>query len=268
MGGALLAAVALAAPALAAAPAEVPGQRPLRESELTTLSDSELAGRIFGPLAAALVVGPRLRAHPIGRGGEVWFWTRARKDGLKPGICATDRTIVSLEPVPGTGAGGDPGLAIRGIRTDTYFLIANRAFAERGFGFTPNELAGLDAACARLNPRDGTQADSSWQLMKAFELANQLGSVARAGRATFPLDCSRIHFFGPAPASETECLKEISRLGERLVDAVRSCGEGPVLSGACIRIQTPDWFIYVLLDREQKMVRAAVEGIEDTRAIE
>lgn len=262
-------AAALIGLALVAAPAAARDAGPLKWSELAKLSDDQLARRIFGPLAGNLVVGPRSRVDRFRRDSSVWFWTRPRKDWLRPGICSTDRTIVALEVVPGSSHGDDSTLAISRIQTDTYYLVQNRAFADRGgYGFTPKELAGLDAACAEANPLDATQADDGAQLMTAFKIANELGSAARAGRAPAPIDCSHIHFSGPAPASEAECLKEISRLSEKSVDAVQSCGEGPVLSGTCIRIQTTDSFIYVLLDREEKMVRVAIEGIEDTRSVQ
>jgi hypothetical protein len=241
---------------------------PLAASEVVKLSDEQLARRIFGPLASNLFVSNRPReTNALQRSWDVWFWTRAHEDSLNPGICETTRIIVRLERGLG-GTRNDPVLMLRGIETQSAFIIQNRAFADRGFGFEPKELEGLEAACQALDPgRDAIPADNSWQLMKAIEFANQLGTAARAGRAPVPIDCTRIHFSAPPPSSEAECLKEISSLSERTVYSVTSCGQGPLAGGDCIRIQSDDWFIYVQLDSAQNMTRVAIEGVEDTNAI-
>jgi hypothetical protein len=252
----------LATPALAREPG------PLTASEVVKLSDEQLVHRIFGPLATNLFVGVRPREERLHRPSwTIWFWTRAHEDSLNPGICETTRIIVELD----RGLGSDPknpALVLRSIETQSAFIIQNRAFADRGFGFEPKELEGLDAACQSLDPsRDAIPADNSWQLMKAYAFANALGAAARAGRAPVPIDCTRIHFSGPPPSSEAECLKEISRLSERTVYSVTSCGAGPLAGGDCIRIQSDDWFIYVQLDRGQEMTRVAIEGMEDLNQI-
>ena len=261
-------AAAFAALFLLATPALARDEAPLRLSERVKLPGDQLARRIFGPLSSNLLVANRPREVSALRfNWDVWFWTRAHEDTLTPGICASTRIIVHLE----RGLGGDrndPVVALRDIETQATFLIQNRAFADRGFGFEPKELAGLEPACQAADPRWSIPADSSWQLMKAFEVANALGAAARAGRAPVPIDCTRIHFAGPPPASEAECLKQISSLSEKIVVGVASCGEGPLSTGDCIRIQTFDWFIYIQLDRAQKMVRAAFEGVEDTSAVQ
>ena len=262
VGAAFAALFLLAGPTLARAEA------PLRLSEIVKLPDDQLARRIFGPLASNLFVTNRPRETSALRfNWDLWFWMRAREDSLTPGICASTRIIVHLE----RGLGGDrtdPVVALRDIETQTTFLVQNRAFADRGSGFEPKELEGLDAACQSADPRWSLPADSSWQLMKAFQFANQLGAAARAGRSAVPIDCTRIHFSGPPPASESECLKQIAGLSEKMVDGVASCGEGPLANGDCIRVQTYEWFIYFQLDRSQKMTRVAIQGVEDTRAVQ
>jgi hypothetical protein len=253
---------------LASSPAPARESAPLTVSELAKLSDGQVARRIFGPLAPDLFVSIRPgTATARWRGERIWFWTRPREDRSNPGLCRTDRMIVSLEPV-GTKPTGDRLVRLASIETRTYFIVRNPALAERGSG-TPKELEGLEAACAALDPRrDSIPADSGWQLMKALSLANELGAAARAGRAPVPIDCTRLRFSGPPPRDEAECLKEISGLSERLVAGVRSCGERPALDGSCISVQAANRFISFVLDHDRKMVRVSIEGMEDLSSSE
>lgn len=258
--------------ALLAAPAPAAERKPepLTRSELQTLTDEALARRIFGPLAADLFVGIRPDKDDRSWGAvAIWFYTRARKDWLHPGLCVADRIIVYLDDAP-LRAFDSPGMGLRTIRVDTNYIIRDLKMAIRGSGFDPKELEGQDEACARLDPRrDSIPAESGWQLMKAREVLNQLGEMARAGKASVPIDCRHLRFAGPPPESEAECLKALSVLSERSVEGVQSCADSQVTGGLCLRVQTWDWFIYFVLRwADQSLERVIVHGVEDTSAIQ
>jgi len=255
---------------LAAAPAAARESPTLTRSELTTLSEEELARRIFGPLGADLYVTNMTReGRRPWEGGWVWFWTKPRKDWLRDGLCVADRMVVQLAP-DRLAVGDNPAMHIASVETGTVYIVRDRKMATKLSGFDPDELKGQDEACAKLDPRrDSIPADSGWQLMSAFELMKKLGDGARAGRAPAPIDCTHIDFSGPPPESEAECLTRLSSLGEASVAATKECSDARVTGTYCIRVQTYDRFIYfVLRFPDQALERVIVEGMEDTSAVE
>lgn len=236
----------------------------ITRGDLIRLPDEVLARRLFGAVGDDLFVGYRNR-NRLGRslhGDVLWFWTRPHHT-MRPGVCVSEWLIVSLEADSVGLPSQRQTLRLRSINRNLVHIVVDRAMARRLSGFDEDELRRARARCAEADPRrDSIPSDSPWQLMKAFELIGALGEEARQGRALAPIDCTRFEFSGP-PTSEAECLAALARLSEGSVHWTQDCAEAVVIGGPCIRVQTSDWFIYLVMRQDQQLERIIVQGMED-----
>jgi hypothetical protein len=251
---------------LAASPVTAQPPTPLTYQELRTLPDDALARRLFGALAPDIVLSLSLRPdwprNPL-PDTSIWAWTRPRASWL-PGVCETDRSILSFERDllrAGGGNRGNPAMRLAQIQTHTYYIVQDRALAEGRTQEDPEHPDAWGAACDGLDPRgESVPADNPLQLMRAYALVNELGAAARAGRAHAPLDCSRMRWNGPQPADEAACLRELRGLGDHSLGWVSDC-RGPE-SANCIRVLTDAFYINFSLNAGQT-IAIRIEGFED-----
>jgi hypothetical protein len=243
---------------------------PLTLSQLATLPEQELVRRLFGAMAPDIFLGSR----PDGRSGSlrlrasVWAWTRPRAAD-RPGVCESDRVTLEFSREISANA-GDPSLRLRQIVTQTHYSIQDRALAEGRRQVGEGWRGALQFVCEQRDPRRdmGTPADSPYQLMKAFALVNQLSAAARAGRVPVPLDCAHLHWNGPSPVDEAECLRELGGLGDHSLGWVSECRGTPAAVGGCIRVLAGEIFIEFSLNQRQEPVAIVIQAVEDNSAVE
>jgi hypothetical protein len=257
--------------ALLLAASSVQPAAPITYDELRTLTDDALARRLFGALAPDIVLGirPQGSRAPFGlRVASVSAWTRPRPSD-QPGICATDRSILTLERDFLRGLDREnPALRLARMETQTYYIVHDRDLAERRTRPDPDRPGAWGDACATLDPRrDGVAAADAWQLLRARALLDEFGEAARAGHSRVPLDCTAMYPHRPPPADEAACLGALRYLRADLTGWVSECRGIPAAAN-CIRVLAQEVFVEFSLDQVQEPIAVRVEGIEDTSAVQ
>jgi hypothetical protein len=236
----------------------------LRLAQVRNADDAALVRLVFGRLAPF--------PYPAYRGGiehrrpgenvALWFYSEARAGG-RAGVCRTERLIVVLEPVRGS-ARDNPLLRPAGFDLQSHYIVENdREARERSGGRTRN-LPELDAACRALDPRrDGTPAESAFQLVNAIELMEQLGAEARSGRLSVPLVCDAAGFSFDPPENDAACLARFAGYGRPHVDWVQSCRPRREAEGGCLLILSGQHWLEFDLMAGQRLARVVVRGVEE-----
>ena len=260
-----LAALALALLAPVAASAQQPAAITLHQ--LQSAPDEELVRLFFGAAASFPYVGHREPTNfsVLSRRPSLWFYSRARAD--RAGLCRTDRLVVTLNRTLGS-ARDNPSFRPRDFALHPIYIVENRNEAMATSAANERPLHEREAACAALDPRrDGLPADDGFQLVQALRHIAALGEGARGGRATAPLDCSRMNWNGDPPADEAACLRALSVLREHHIGWVRQCPPQRATAGGCIQVLANDWWIEFDLSAGQSPTRIVIEGVEDTSQV-